>query len=330
VTFFKPKKNASKGFDPGNVRGHVIIECMDKKWAIVCALIVPPILTELLTANTPLPRFILPINLLWLVLGYGIPLLVIREFAIRWRLGLWGILIIGLAYGIFNEGILAQTLVQAAHMPIGNFDGYLVGGGINIGWALYILFWHALHSVLYPFLLLTFFRNDWESWLSDRMFKFLTGFLLVGSLFVVALRMSGQMIFLELLMITLVLIAKNFHKKILLDPLAGTWKTTLLGFCSILYALALFTESTNKISYLIYILTALIIPCVAYIYISKRRFLSHKWLLLFGLGSYIAYAMLAMFSGNGIVIVTNVILIGFLAWATVKVSKGLSSSALQL
>jgi hypothetical protein len=51
---------------------------------------------------------------------------------------------------------------------------------------------------------------------------------------------------------------------------------------------------------------------------------------LFGLGSYIAYAAFAMLSGIGVVIITNIILIGLLVWAIAAVSKNLTSSALEL
>src|SRR5580700_5221408 len=129
---------------------------MKTRWAILFALIATPVLTELLTSNTPFFRFILPVNLLWEILTYGVPLLVIRELAIRWRLGLWGVFILGIAYGIFNEGIIAQTLVHATSLPLAGFVGYMRIGGINVGWALYIVFWHALHSVLYPLLLVSF------------------------------------------------------------------------------------------------------------------------------------------------------------------------------
>ena len=52
--------------------------------------------------------------------------------------------------------MLAKTLTIPSGLPIAEFAGYGKLGTIQSGWAIFILFWHALHSVLYPILL-----TDW-------------------------------------------------------------------------------------------------------------------------------------------------------------------------
>ncbi len=45
----------------------------------------------------------------------------------RWRLSTRGIVLLGLTYGILNEGLVAQTLVRYDHVPIDRFDRYIYG-----------------------------------------------------------------------------------------------------------------------------------------------------------------------------------------------------------
>jgi hypothetical protein len=109
-----------------------------------------PILTELLTGNQPFSKVFVPGTYLFLFLAYSIPALLVHELKVRWGLGVVGIFVLGLAYGIFNEGVLAQTLFLTDHrVPISAFIGYSKFG-INLPWTATILPWHALHSIIYP------------------------------------------------------------------------------------------------------------------------------------------------------------------------------------
>ena len=86
-------------------------------------------------------------ELLILLIIYGCAVLLIRELSVRWRLGLIGIFILGLAYGFYNEGIVTKTLLLSKTIPMNNFI-YPTKFGINWAWALFINVWHALHAVL--------------------------------------------------------------------------------------------------------------------------------------------------------------------------------------
>ena len=44
--------------------------------------------------------------------------------SLRRQLGLAGLFVLGLVYGIFNEGIIAKTFYLATNVPINKFDGY--------------------------------------------------------------------------------------------------------------------------------------------------------------------------------------------------------------
>lgn len=68
----------------------------------------------------------------------------------RLRIGVSGILLLGLAYGIYNEGLFAKTLIMQQHLPIPAFDGYGVFLGFAVPWAVLICVWHSIASVLVP------------------------------------------------------------------------------------------------------------------------------------------------------------------------------------
>lgn len=138
---------------------------------IVSLLLITPFLTELLTGSLPASVFFRPHIFLFLAtVGYGFPILLLREFAVRRQLGIFGLLALGFVYGIFNEGILAKTFYLAANVPLNNFDGYGYNYGIAIPWAINISTWHALHSLLYPMVAIyCFFPGHRESpWLNRR------------------------------------------------------------------------------------------------------------------------------------------------------------------
>jgi hypothetical protein len=123
------------------------------RWRPVLILaLIAPLLTELLSTNVTLLQFV---QQPWLypffaTLGYGIPVLLIRETALRWRLGPPGLCSLGLIYGIYNEGLWAKTFLLTQHMPVHEFEGYGVVAGIALPWALTISLWHALYAVVFP------------------------------------------------------------------------------------------------------------------------------------------------------------------------------------
>lgn len=133
---------------------------MDKKppfkyWKpILTVLLVTPFLTELLSNNLPPSSFFLPhVYLSLATIAYGIPVLLLREFAVRRQMGIPALICLGLAYGIYNEGIIAKTFYLVQNVPVDTFDHYGFLGGIDIPWAVTISIWHSTHSLLYPLLL---------------------------------------------------------------------------------------------------------------------------------------------------------------------------------
>jgi hypothetical protein len=121
--------------------------------AALFLLVAPGFLAEVLSENTPILTALHPVPFVLLILTYGVPVVLIREIAVARRLNVIGIILLGIGYGMLNEGVLAKTLTLPAGLPIAEFAGYGKLGTVQSGWAIFILFWHALHSVLYPILL---------------------------------------------------------------------------------------------------------------------------------------------------------------------------------
>lgn len=266
---------------------------MNKNGTIILTLFLGAILTELVTANTPVTSFFDPLNLLLLVITYGLPLLVIRDLSVRWKLGFFGVFVLGLAYGIFNEGILAQTLVNSGHLPIESYDHYFRFGGINTAWAFIIVPWHALHAVIFPLLIIQFFHREWDKLLSNSVFAVLCGLIAGGSLLVVLVHHTPALVFLEILMLALVAAARYFRKKYLNQDGPITWTPFLLGILSFAYTFLLFTLA-GKAPAVLYFSCAAALPVAGFAYLKWKHLLSHQGMLLFGTGSYCMLALMSI------------------------------------
>ncbi len=141
------------------------------KKAILFFIVIIPLLTELLSGNTPITQMLNPIVFLFFIVCYSLPALIIRELFIRWRLGLVGLFVLGLAYGVFNEGVAARTLLLTGDaMFIPAFRGFSTFG-FNIPWAFFIVPWHAFFAIVYPIVIThaLYPAEATRNWLSKSM-----------------------------------------------------------------------------------------------------------------------------------------------------------------
>ena len=137
---------------------------------IVVLMLLAPLLTELLSGNIPLTAFNPAVYLFLATVGYGFPILLLRELGVRRGVGLLGMLPLGLCYGIVNEGFLAKTFFLPHNVPIPTFDQYGFFGGIEVPWALTISSWHALFAFLFPILIVETIFPEFRGkpWLSRK------------------------------------------------------------------------------------------------------------------------------------------------------------------
>jgi len=145
--------------------------------APLCFLLLctPLIIESCLTAATPPSHWLNPGIAFILIFAYGPPILWLRELWVRRQLPLPALFVMGLVYGLFNEGILAHTITQIGGDPLTHFIGYDEFASIHWAWASLLLPWHGFNSVCFMILFahLLFPQSSRQSWVGARTFKYL-------------------------------------------------------------------------------------------------------------------------------------------------------------
>lgn len=271
---------------------------------ILVLIIITPFLTELLSGNMTLVAILNPVNFLALVIiAYSLPVLAIRELAVRWNLGFFGIFLVGLAYGIFNEGILAKTILLQHNVPLSDFDNYIYHFGINFSWMPVILVWHALHSVLFPILLTYFFfpGHTSQPWLSKKT----TFIVLIPAVVLVTAAFFGNtsggvvgtlphFVFFVALMFGLFCLARVFKMEPEKIVNRSAFWPVVVGFLIVIFFLIIPSVlADNKTSPPIFYAYLLISFLLFIFFLRNARNDLHK-LLFVGLGMYIASAIFGL------------------------------------
>jgi hypothetical protein len=150
---------------------------------IVLLLVLSPLLAEGVSGATPLTLLFMPWILFpYATILYGFLVLVIREVAVRRRLGVLGLWCLGIVYGLYNEGLRAETLFFPLDNPLDSFFDYGLVAGVRVPFAVWIGFWHGLFSVVAPvfFVEYLFPRQAIRPWL-PRPATWLLAILTVGT-----------------------------------------------------------------------------------------------------------------------------------------------------
>jgi hypothetical protein len=125
-------------------------------------LFLSPMIAEILLGATPVSRIG---GLVVLVFFYGGGAVIIRELARRRGPGWWRIVLLGVAYGIVEEGLVIQSLFNPDLFQAGLIGGRAVG--VNWVWSEWTVGYHAVFSILIPILLteLLFPTRKDKAWL---------------------------------------------------------------------------------------------------------------------------------------------------------------------
>jgi hypothetical protein len=114
---------------------------------VLALLVAAPLIGEVVFGSTPLTRVY---NLIFEVGMYGGAAVLVRELVVRRRLGASSLIALGLAYGVFEEGLVLQSLFDR-HYPGLDFLGYYGhGAGTSWPWAAFIVPYHAVFSITIP------------------------------------------------------------------------------------------------------------------------------------------------------------------------------------
>lgn len=141
-----------------------------KTLPVVALLLLAPILGELLSGSSPPAEYFQPLTFLLLTLLYGTGALLIRETVRRWNKGWLAIFLMGMAYGIFEEGIMVRSFFDPTWGDLGLLATYGRWIGINWIWSIALTIFHAVVSISIPIalteLLFPKYRNT--PWLGKR------------------------------------------------------------------------------------------------------------------------------------------------------------------
>ncbi len=152
-------------------------------------LFLSPISAELVSGSTPLLLFIQPIVLLTFLGYYGAAVLIIREINARWHKGYVSLFILGMAYGIIEEGLTIRSFFSTTWPDLGILATYGRWAGVNWVWAVSLTLIHAVISISVPIFIV------------DLMYPELKGKSLIGNtgLVILSLIFIADALFLILL-----------------------------------------------------------------------------------------------------------------------------------
>jgi hypothetical protein len=126
---------------------------------ILCLAILTPGIPEYLSTSSPVLNLVA--DPFWFFLGLAINVgqytagaLLIREALIRWKKGWATVLLLGLAYGITEEGLGDNTLFRSNHGTDGVLGWFGRLDGVNWVWSTGVLAFHVIYSIGLPILLL--------------------------------------------------------------------------------------------------------------------------------------------------------------------------------
>jgi hypothetical protein len=118
------------------------------KLPIACLLVLSPLVGEYLLGSLPASM----IALLPLMMAmYGAAAILIREVARQTGGGWASIVLLGIAYGLFEEGFVTQSLFNPDYLHLRLLDfGYLPALGTALPWAIFVVSIHVIWSIAVP------------------------------------------------------------------------------------------------------------------------------------------------------------------------------------
>jgi len=185
--------------------------------AAITLAILSPIIAELLSGSSPPAEFFNPIGFLSLVGFYGCGAILIREAKARWNKNTASLLLLGAAYGVWEEGISVKSFFDPNWVDLGILGSYGRWLGVNWIWAYSLTIYHAVFSITIPVLLteqIIFPEISEEKWLGRKGLSIaLFSFLFVSWLLNTFLTTYQPSIYHYLLCIAIILILIYFAKK---------------------------------------------------------------------------------------------------------------------
>jgi hypothetical protein len=133
-------------------------------------LILAPVLGELVSGHQPPIEIFNPLSVLLLMLPYGFGALLCRELVIRWRKRWPSLLLLGIAYALYEEGIVVRSIFNPSWSELEVLEKYSHVLGVTWTYALILVHFHVLVSIGASVILAEVLHPDQRgrSWLDKR------------------------------------------------------------------------------------------------------------------------------------------------------------------
>ena len=133
-------------------------------------LLLAPVLGELVSGHQTLFQFINPLAFVLSALPYGCGAIVCRELKIRWDKGWVSLALLGIAYGLYEEALVARSFWDPDWAELGALRDYSYWRGVVWTYFEVLIHFHLTISILASVILTEILYPDQrrESWVSNR------------------------------------------------------------------------------------------------------------------------------------------------------------------
>ncbi len=133
-------------------------------------LLLGPIFGELVSAHQTLFQFMNPLSFVLSALPYGFGAIICRELKVRWDKGWFSLVLLGLAYGLYEEGLVARSVWDPDWAELGALSGYSYWRGVVWTYLAVLLHFHLTISILCSVVLaeILFPAQRQKSWVTNR------------------------------------------------------------------------------------------------------------------------------------------------------------------
>ena len=133
-------------------------------------LILAPIFGEVVSGSTRLNEFFNPVTFISELMLYGCGAIIVRELVVRWKKGWLAMLLLGMAYGIYEEGLVVQSFFDPTWKDLGVLATYGRTIGVNWVWTEHLIIFHALISISasITFVEILYPAQRFDSWVKSR------------------------------------------------------------------------------------------------------------------------------------------------------------------
>ena len=113
-----------------------------------------PFIGEMVSGSSPPLEYFNPIGFLILWGFYGGGVIIMRELVVKWGGDYNRLMLLGLTYGIIEEGLVVKTFFDPEWVDLGSLAVYGRYLGVNLVWAVWLSIFHSVFSITIPILLI--------------------------------------------------------------------------------------------------------------------------------------------------------------------------------